>query len=305
MEQKTIKEYIRALEHMTKFMQSLLEEELKTPLMPENDREKLSEITTLRILAKSEKWPLAVPEELICNDDEDQKLSRATDIINDYIKINISNKKILDFGCGEGHIPYIAANLFDVEKAVGYDPFPHLYETTWNKFENTPNLKFSANFKEIKENGPYDIILINDVIDHASENVLIKAKEVKSENGKILLRCHPWTSRHSTHLYKQLNKAYLQLVFTTDELFGMGLNETLTTKYIDPLANYNHLIEEAKLKIIEKNIITHPVELFFTHNPAILRRIKENWKDSNTVYASGVEFPRSILEIQFVDFVLN
>lgn len=298
MDKKTIKEYLRALEHMTAFMRSLLEEELKTPPMP---TDKLSEITTLRLLAKSEKWPLAVPEELICGEDEDQKLARAAGIITDFIRTDLNNKKILDFGCGEGHVPYVAANLIGIKLAMGFD----IENQNWNHFEDTKNLKFSTEFEEIKKNGPYDVIIINDVIDHAEENILIKANEVKSINGKIYLRCHPWTSRHGTHLYKQLNRAYLHLVFSIDELFGMGLKETNAKKLLDPLNEYKKIIKTANLKISEENIVTHPIELFFTHEPDVLRRIKKQWKTSeNKALAAGAEFPRNAMEIQFVDFVL-
>lgn len=301
MDQKTIKEYLRALEHMTSFMRSLLEEELKTPPMPLNDRERLSEITTLRLLAKSDKWPLAVPEDLICGEDEDQKLARAAGIVNDFIRTDLSNKKLLDFGCGEGHVPYVAANLVGVQLAMGYDPI----DQNWSHFDNTVGLQFSTDFEEIKKNGPYDVVIVNDVIDHADENILLKAKEVKTPNGRIYLRCHPWTSRHGTHLYKELNRAYLHLVFNTDELFGMGLKETHTKKIIHPLRTYRKMIEEAGLSITEEETITHPVELFFTHEPAVLRRIKANWEASdNKALAAGKEFPREILEIQFVDFIL-
>lgn len=302
MDQKTIKEYLRALEHMTGFMRSLLEEELKSPPMPVGERERLSEITTLRLLAKSEKWPLAVPEDLICGEDEDHKLSRAAGIVHDFIRTDLSDKKLLDFGCGEGHVPYVAANLVGVKLAMGYDPI----EQKWSHFEDTVNLQFSTDFDEIKKNGPYDVILVNDVIDHADENILIKANEVKAPNGRIYLRCHPWTSRHGTHLYKQLNRAYLHLVFDTDELFSMGLKETRTRNFLDPMTEYRKIIEEARLTISEEELVTHPVELFFTHEPAVLRRIKEQWKVSeNKALAAGTQFPRDVLEIQFVDFILT
>jgi hypothetical protein len=129
---------------------------------------------------------------------------------------------------------------------------------------------------------------------------------VKAPNGRIYLRCHPWTSRHGTHLYKQLNRAYLHLVFDTDELFSMGLKETRTRNFLDPMTEYRKIIEEARLTISEEELVTHPVELFFTHEPAVLRRIKEQWKVSeNKALAAGTQFPRDVLEIQFVDFILT
>jgi hypothetical protein len=51
--------------------------------------------------------------------------------------------------------------------------------------------------------------------------------------------------------------------------------------------------------------MTREVELFFAHNPVILKRIKEKWNSSsNSEYASGIKFPREFMEIEFVDFTL-
>lgn len=303
MDQKIIKEYIRALEHMTGFMRLLLEEELKNPPMPANERERITEITNLRLLAKTEKWPQAVPEDLICGEDEDQKLARAAGIVHDFIKTDLTNQKFLDFGCGEGHVPYVAANLIGVSNAVGYD----IEDQKWDHFDKTPNLQFTQDFELVKKNGPYDTILVSDVIDHVEDipAILKQIKEVKAEKAKIFMRCHPWTSRHGTHIYKQINKAYAHLIFDEDELYSLGIKETTTNKLLDPLTTYRKLISQAGLMIVNEEIITHPVELFFTHESSVLRRIKQRWVNSdNQLLATGKEFPRDILEIQFVDFLL-
>jgi 2-polyprenyl-3-methyl-5-hydroxy-6-metoxy-1,4-benzoquinol methylase len=303
MEQKTIKEYIRALEHMTGFLRSLLEEELKTPKIPEDEREMLSEITNLRILAKSEKWPLAIPAELICGDDEDQKLSRAAGIVNDFIGVDMKDKTFLDFGCGEGHTPYVAANLVGVKSALGYD----IKNQKWEHFNETKNLEFTTEFEKVQKSGPFDIILINDVLDHCKDpiEILKQIKSIKSPTGIIYARCHPWTSRHGSHLYRQLNRAYLHLVFNENELYSMGLNPQNTSQIIDPIKTYHKIIGDAGLNIVNEDVITQPVELFFTHEPSILRRIKSQWSISDDPgLASGKTFPRDILEVQFVDYIL-
>lgn len=303
MDQKTIKEYIRAMEHITGFMRTLLEEELKAPVPPANERGRLTEITDLRLLAKSEQWPQAVPEELICDDNEDSKLSRAAGIVNEFIRTDLTDKKFLDFGCGEGHVPYVAAYLVGVKHATGYDPVAQ----DWTHFGNINNMQLTKDFAVVKQNGPYDVILVNDVLDHCADAKLVleQIKEVKSPTARIYVRCHPWASRHGSHLYKQLNKAYLHLVFTQDELYGMGLKETKTTKILDPLPFYRSLIKEGGFTAVQEETITHPVELFFTHKPTVLRRIKDRWaKSENKSLAAGLEFPREVMEIQFVDFVL-
>lgn len=303
MDQKTIKEYIRALEHITGFMRTLLEEELKAPPAPTSERDKISEITDLRLLAKSDQWPQAVPDDLICGEDEDNKLNRAAGIVHEFIRTDLTDKKFLDFGCGEGHVPFVAANLVGVKLAVGYDSTAQ----DWDHFGPVNNLELTTNFASVKNSGPYDVILVNDVLDHCKnpKTLLEQIRDVKSPTARIYMRCHPWTSRHGSHLYKQLNKAYLHLVFTEDELYSIGLKETQTNKLLDPMTTYRSLIKDVGFTITQEEVITHPVELFFTHKPTVLRRIKEKWsKSENKNLATGVEFPREIMEIQFVDFVL-
>lgn len=299
MDQKTIKEYIRALEHMIAFLRTMLDEELKMPERPETDRDSLTEFTELRMLAKSDAWPLAVPEDMICGDNEDQKLARAAGITNDFLKTNLTEKSFLDFGCGEGHIAYIAASLLSRKTVFGYD----ILNQNWDHFEKIENLHFTTNMEDVKQNGPFDIILLNDVLDHCKNprEVLEQIRQLKSQTGRIYLRCHPWTSRSGTHTYKELNKAFLHLVFTETELQNvMGIKETPALKFVDPLNAYRSLIKDSGFSIASENIIKQPVELFFTTKPSILRRIQECFSKNNFTE----KFPREAMEIQFVDFIL-
>lgn len=291
---KQIKEYIRSLEHQLIFLRSLLEDERRYPPMPIDEREKLMEITDLRFMLNSNQWPQAVEPELICGDDEDSKLQRASNIINEFIRIDLKNKNFIDFGCGEGHVPYIAASLAEVNLSVGYD----LTDQNWANFDELDNLKFTTNFQEIKQN-KFDVILLNDVLDHCEDPALLlkQIKEIKSDNAKIFVRCHPWTSRHSTHLYKKINKAYMHLIFSEEELYSMGYNQTKTLKITDPINAYKQLFLNAELAIVDQEITTRPIEMFFTMKDSIIRRIKQN-------FDNVTNFPRDILEIQFIDYLL-
>lgn len=294
-DKKTIEEYIRALEHITGFLQSLLDEENKQPKAPKHEREKLSELTELRILAKSDQWPEAVPEELLCGEDDEHKNARAAGIIHDFVKENIKDKSFLDFGCGDGNVAWYAANLADTNTTVGYD----LIEQNWERFLPKYNLSFTTDWGKVHDMGPYDIVVVNDVLDHADnpKEVMEKIASVKTPGtGKVFMRCHPWASRHGTHVYKQLNKAFLHLVFNEQEMATLGLTEMKTNKLLNPQNTYRRLIKEAGLSILQENITTQPVEMFFSHHPAILRRIREKWRN--------VKFPRETMEIQFVEYVL-
>lgn len=286
MNHKNIKEYIKALDHLKGFLTNLLEEEENFVLPAEYTTK---EFTELRKILKSPNWPEAVPNELICEDNIEENMERAYGLIH-KIQTNLYKKKFLDIGCGEGHTIYAAAS-YDAEISAGYDIIKN---KKWKKKEG---IVFTDNWENLKKIGPFDIILINDVLDHAEDplDVLLKAKEIKEkELGRIFLKLHPWTSRHGTHLYKEMNKAYIHCIFTEEEIQKLGLEQLKTNKITDPKMFYRDLIEKSNLRIIKEEITTQSMEVFFTHNPKLLQRIK----------SINPEFEVSISEIQMIDYIL-
>lgn len=301
MNKNTIKNYISVLENITAFFKTQLEQE--TSFLASTEK-KLIEFANLKALSKQDKWPEAVPSESICDDnDDDCKLTRAANIMRD-IRVDLNNRRFLDFGCGEGHVPYVVGNLTNAIKSVGYD----IKNSNWDNFDKTDSVILTTNWEQVKANGPYDVISIYDVLDHANDpkEILQKVKEVKTpDSGSVRLRCHPWCSRHGTHLYKQLNKAYLQLVFTEDEIYGMGLQPIKTHRFLDPIASYRKLIQESGFKIFHEQPIIQTTDIFFMEDDVIKKRIIDNWKESdNIMLANGSLFPRDITQIQFVDYIL-
>lgn len=283
---RQIREYLAALEHMKKFFNKLLEEEKAILSGPASEREQIAELTELRMLAQSDLWPLAVPKNLISEENAESQMARATGILHELVG-NLSGKKFLDFGCGAGYVTDVAQNIFGAT-SIGYDIKENI---SWSHRECRLTDKIST----VKELALYDIILLYDVLDHVDNpvEILKLCKELKATDGRIHVRFHPWASRTGTNLHKSLNKAYLHLVFNDKELASLGVISEKTTK-LDSIAVYKEWIKEAGLMINSESSIKQEVELFFTHNPAILRRIKSNF---------GV-FPRDLLEVQFVDYVL-
>lgn len=286
---RQIKEYIAACEHMLKFFRKLLTEENIHLSGPANENERLAELTELRMLAKTDIWPQAVTKELISEDNLEGQMVRASGILTEYIVENLTGKRFLDFGCGSGEIAEAAQSLFRA-KAFGYD----IRERS--DWANLKECKLTSNINTIKQAGPFDVILLYDVLDHAHDpvEILKLCKQLKSVDSKIYVRCHPWSSRTGLNVHKTLNKAYLQLVFSETELTSLGIVGEKTTK-IKSTDIYKKWIDAAELTIIRESSIKQEIELFFTHNPAVLRRIKSNFDEV---------FPRDLMEIQFVDFVL-
>lgn len=240
-------------------------------------------------------WPEAVAEKMIVSKDNiaEQKF-RALQIVN-HIREPIKNKKILDFGCGNGAVPIELAHT--AELSVGYDIKSDDFITDRN------DAILSTDIEEVIAKGPYDLIILYDVLDHlvgdSPVDMLKSIKEMLHEDGVIFIRTHPWASRTGGHLYEKLNKAFLHLALTPDELAKEGILVESNLKIIRPMAAYELWFDEAGLSTIDKKLKTSTVEPFFS-NDIIERIIKINWAgkiDTDTA--------RKIMTNHFIDYKLK
>lgn len=272
---------------------------LKTIQTPENEVVINNAINHLRKdffelveLLNSKEWPEAVESFLICEDNENDKNDRAEGII-DFINEEFENKKFLDFGCGEGHV---VNKIENYSASIGYDV---VKSGIFNWEEETSNKLLTTNFDKILKFSPYDIILLYDVLDHINnpEDVLEKIKTLCHKNTKIHVRCHPWTSRHAIHQYKNVNKAFVNLIFTTEELKEMNIEiDKNQQKTFFPILENKKWFNNTKFKIIEHETKTTIVEDFFKKTKII--------NDVLTIDKYKNEFPEWQMSQDFNDYVL-
>lgn len=277
------------------------------------------EFEELKKLLVSSDWPESVLEfQIVDENSEQEKMDRAEGVIDILIQEDLKDKKFLDFGCGEGHMAKYASS--QCQTSIGYDIAKPNDSFVWE--EKQENFLLTTDFNKVKENGPYDIILLYDVIDHAMRKesektpeslgngdketeILKKASEVLSETGKIYLRCHPWCSRHGSHLYRKINKAFVHLVFYNNELGDLGYeltcgNGTNGNRIVFPILSYKKIIQNSRLKIqSEPEIERQNVEEFFKNTEIIANRIKKS------VPVSEATFPDFQLSMCFLDYILT
>lgn len=280
-------------------LQRTLTEISQSPVIQKSDSvESYNTFESLKVALNSPKWASAIPDSLICStESESDKLDRGQGIIEFFLPDDITGLKFLDAGCGEGHCAY-AAITKGASASVGYD-----IKNKFSTFDHNENLTLTTDFSIVESNGPYDMVLIYDVIDHIEKedpvDFLKKIKTVLSPNGKIYIRFHPFISRHGGHLYQKINKAYLHLVFTPKELQELIPDYTPepNLNVIFPIKTYQTLISRSGLSLVQDfKKLTETIEPFFKI-PKIAERIMANTGTSS--------FPEFQMSIQFIDAILT
>jgi len=253
----------------------------------------LTEFQKLNTLLNDSIWENAIELDLLCDPDSYQDLlKRSKNIFNTLISEDMTNKSFLDFGCGEGYMNEIVSKM-GCSKNIGYDV------KEYHNWLNVHDVEFYTNFKEI-ENNKFDIILVHDVVYHSQESVdsiLEKLNKVLNEDGKIFVRVHPFMSRHGGHLYNKMNKSYVHLIFTEEELDGLGLKldkSIVQERYV--IKSFREHVAKSNFKILEEDLQRQDVDRFFSSNILVKKRIMDFW--------GGNKFPELQLSLDFVDFVL-
>lgn len=264
----------------------ILTSQLEQVGLPKTDTYE-TEFSIIRKKITEEDWPLAIRQDLINYDPEE----KAETILDMLVMDHFNDRKFLDYGCRSGHTVNVAAKR-GASLAVGFDLDPN-----W-QFSDTDKMLFSSDLDYVGEHGPYDIILLYDILDHCENpiEVLQNVKNLLAENGKIYIRCHPWCSRHGGHLHEKINKAYLHLIFNDVELTRLGYECKPTNKLLHPLQSYHQWFDSAGLSINLELPIEGDVEPYFLYDNILYKRLQRLWENENIA---------SYIAIHFVDYVLE
>ena len=253
-------------------------------------RRKLNFTEEVEYLKSQEEWVVAVPTEFVADDtSESDKEERALSILEQFADFKLGKMKCLDFGCGEGHVSkQLVKN--GVGLSVGYD------------IKTTPELDdkliITTDFNQVIDNGPYDFVLLYDVLDHVENetpiDILHKLKSVIKSNTIIKIRCHPWIARHGGHQYKTFNKAFAHLILTEEELPQL----IHCIKINNPLRTYREWFNSTGFSIKTETTHKEPIESFFKLG-LIKKRIMHNqdmrYDELENLQYSFIDYELSLL----------
>lgn len=249
---------------------------------------------------RDDSWPEAVPEYLIVREDDlDAQRLRAIQI-EGMIGFNATGLNVLDYGCGNG---FLAAQYAKSAKtSYAYD----IAQGSFSDFlldGSLPNLLNCSKQQLGSLTGQIDLIILFDVIDHivgnTAVNLLQDLKKYLSSKGRIFLRCHPWTSRTGSHAYLSINKAFIHLAMTSDELLQAGIKVLPNIKANKPLAIYEDMLNKAGYKTENKKVQTNAVEDYFD-GELLERMINVTW--AGTVDSNKA---RKIMSTTYVDYLIS
>lgn len=243
----------------------------------------------------SKGWPEALPEEDIVRT-EQQQAAEANTVLDFVVTESLDGKRFLDFGCGKGWTATLAATRG--ANVIGYDPVDQWHNQPVNKSLLT------TDYQKVVANGPYDIILLFDVLDHSEQDpvsILINLQTILQPGGRIFVWNHPWCSRHGAHLHTSFNRAFAHLVFDELELTRIGGYVPEKVRHITrPLQTYRQWFADARFKIINETVISNDVDEFFLRpeHDLLWARICKHWGDY------GID-PKEFLSIHSVEFILE
>lgn len=185
---------------------------------------------------------------------------------------DIKQKKILDFGCGEGQ--FVIAMAANVEcEAEGVD-IQNNFEVANNYIEKhqIQNTKFYIGRSEQLKDASYDVIISHDSFEHfeAPEMIVEEMIRLLKPNGHLLIKFGPtWMSPYGRHMSGTFKKSrpWIHLLIPEKNMMRVHSvyhnDAVLHEKYADLIGGLNKMTiakatrilkDQAQLEIVSKKI---------------------------------------------------
>lgn len=251
----------------------------------------LKDLSSLRQILKTDVWPNSIDKNTY---DEKENLVNFISSV-----VNLENLDVLFLG-QEAYLFNEIVKEKKTNKSISY--FETNKSSIYEKEDKDECFTLLTDkFDEIIKEGPYDVIICYDFLEHSSqppEKILNILKNLRKNNGPIYLRTHPYCSRFHDHNYMHLNKAYTHLIFNESEKLKLGcLSGMKTCEDLLTETDYFKLFYNLELEIKERKVVEHLPEGFFFEQKIIMERMKSKLNIE-------ILTPEEI-GIEFIDYVLS
>ena len=147
--------------------------------------------------------------------------------------------KVLEIGCGIGTLTSLLFDLVPDGKITAADLSPKSIEIAKNKYRTIKNVEFIAgDATEYPFNGPYDLIVLPDVLEHIPfelhHKLFVHLESLLNENGRILIHIpNPYHSDwwRAQDLPMQIIDLSVHLPIIINNLKNTGLHITYLEIY--------------------------------------------------------------------------
>jgi len=193
--------------------------------------------------------------------------------------INLKDRDILDAGCGlGGKTVFYAEGGCNSIIGIDMDENHIKYSKQFAKKKGVFNAQFKVADLNILpfESNKFDIVFLNDVVEHIRRPVLISAleecKRVIKVNGRICLDFPPWTSWDAAHLYDYIYIPWCQLFFSLKTLINVVKRLNPKPRF-GKLSVIEHFLELNHITIAEFREIIRKLDFRVIHSE--MRMLKD------------------------------
>ncbi|HXP52938.1 MAG TPA: class I SAM-dependent methyltransferase, partial [Bacteroidia bacterium] len=195
--------------------------------------------------------------------------------------VNLKDKVVLDAGCSFGGKTFFWAEQ-GCASIIGLDldekRINHAKEYAASK--NRTDVKYvQGNLLKLPfETDTFDIIFLDDVVEHIDRNILTEAlkecKRVLKPGGRLCIEFPPWTSFDAGHLYDYIYIPWCQIIFSQKTLINVLNKLAPNAQTLGTLSYVDHFKDLNRLTINEFKDIIRKIDFkAITMRPIILLRM--------------------------------
>ena len=206
-------------------------------------------------------------------------------------KLDLTGKRVLDFGCGMGGMSLWYGKNWDCfVHGIDIDSHHITVAKALKEKYPTANVEFEeVDVLDERIAEPYDLIFLNDVIEHLPlaiiDDILGKLSALLNSNGQIYVSYPPWESPYASHVYNITNIPWCQ--FLPDKLVhkliahrNRQIVGKLESDFLDVYRGLNKVNHKRLLKILDRNNLA----ITYRENRSILNKLSFFGNSNTTLF---------------------